>query len=208
MGPLIDLTGQRFGRWTVLALSEGGHNARWLCTCDCGTTRPVTGKSLRGGVSTSCGCRTREVSSARLTKHGHTRGYTETRAYRAWRAMINRCTNPNDESWEYYGGRGIKICRRWRRSFKAFYADMGDPPPGMTLDRWPNNDGNYEPGNCRWATPKQQRANQRPKSRHRRPFSAEVIARRVATWHRNRRIKRLVVRGVGCGRTKAEGALP
>jgi hypothetical protein len=87
----------------------------------------------------------------------------ETTEHRSWRGMIERCENPKHIGFKYYGGRGIKVCARWRLSFKDFIADMGPKPtPAHTIDRWPNLDGDYEPGNCRWATPREQRLNQRP----------------------------------------------
>lgn len=89
-------------------------------------------------------------------------GMSASRTYGKWSSMVSRCTNPNDPRWEDYGGRGITVCLRWRHSFLYFLADMGEAPEGLTLDRFPNNDGNYEPGNCRWATPSEQVANRRP----------------------------------------------
>ena len=92
-----------------------------------------------------------------------THGMSNTQIYRSWTQMIQRCENPNNIGFKYYGGRGIKVCKRWH-TFENFFADMGEPPVGKSLDRWPNNDGNYEPENCRWATIFQQAKNQRPKS--------------------------------------------
>jgi hypothetical protein len=155
---LIDLTGQHFGRWTVLALhpKRSKHrNARWHCVCDCGGERLVAASSLRQGGSKSCGCLQRECK----TKHGHTKGGKVTRAYRCWVAMRQRCFNPNHEAYPYYGGRGITVCERWL-SFENFFADMGAPPRNRTLDRIDVN-GNYEPNNCRWASTFEQSRNKR-----------------------------------------------
>ena len=93
-----------------------------------------------------------------MTTHGHCSGYAFTPEYRSWKTMIQRCTNANFPRFKDWGGRGIKVCERWL-TFENFYADMGDRPAGKTLDRWPNHGGDYEPGNCRWATPKEQQAN-------------------------------------------------
>ena len=155
---LIDLTGQRFGRWQVTALSRRGTRVFWLCECSCGTIRPVRSGDLRSGLSTSCSC----FRAERSTRHGH----QKSRVYATWAAMIQRCENPGNPGFKYYGGRGICVCERWR-SFEAFLADMGEPPAGMngkraaySLDRI-DNDGNYKSGNCRWATSKEQVANRR-----------------------------------------------
>lgn len=145
----IDISGQRFGRWEVMSRAKG---SKWHCRCDCGAERVVTGSSLKLGKSQSCGCYSRE----RSTTHGMER----TSIYNIWAHMLRRCTNPNASSYAHYGGRGIKVCDRWR-SFENFYADMGDrPTSGHSLDRI-NNNGNYEPGNVRWATAKQNIRNRR-----------------------------------------------
>ncbi len=99
---------------------------------------------------------TRGLSSL---KHGHNRLGAVTPTYHAWANMIKRCYNANATQWKYYGAKGISVCARWRSSFIAFLADMGECPPGLEIDRWPNQNGNYEPGNCRWATRKQQMRN-------------------------------------------------
>jgi hypothetical protein len=168
MSKLIDLTGKRFGRWTVRALhperARYGHSVvtRWICDCDCDVRRVVLGDNLRSGISTSCGCLRREQQIQRLTTHGQ----SKTRAYRIWRAMLTRCYNPNCPAYCNYGGRGIIVCERWH-SFVNFLADMGEPPDGLTLDRIDNN-GNYEPTNCHWASRLQQNQNRRPVKRKRR----------------------------------------
>lgn len=161
-----NLLGQRFGRLVVRA--EAGSNKfgmiRWLCDCDCGNQTTATGCHLRGSTR-SCGCLKRE-NAAKIGRelhptHGHAGRGRKTRAYHSWDAMLQRCTNPNHKAYKNYGGRGIAVCDRWR-DFEAFLADMGEPPEGLTLDRYPNNDGNYEPENCRWATREEQNAGRRP----------------------------------------------
>lgn len=151
-----DLTGSRFGRWLVVArFTPKPHEAgdrktersfRWLCRCDCGVERVVRARLLREGTSASCGC-------GKLKR----RGLTATRAYYVWYDMLARCYKETNRSFRRYGGRGITVCERWHE-FENFLADMGQPPPNLSIDR-ENNDGNYEPGNCRWATRSQQQQN-------------------------------------------------
>ena len=166
----IDLTGQRFGR--LLVMSRGanlGRRAGWLCQCDCGSTCSVSTMALRSARTRSCGCLRQDGPRAANTRHGHAAA-DRTRTYRSWRSMIDRCTNQNDRGWKYWGGRGVTITPRWLQ-FEGFLADMGERPEGMTLDRFPDRNGNYEPGNVRWATAKQQANNRR----------SAVIAKAVGT---------------------------
>lgn len=150
-----DLTRQRFGHLIVLGPTKKrkGRKVVWLCVCDCGNVREVASNNLGSGNTKSCGCSRGKAN----TIHG----MAGTSIYRTWQDIIKRCENPKHSAYKYYGGRGIKICKYWRNSFEAFYADVGDRPEGMTLDRWPNNNGDYEPNNWRWATWKEQANNTR-----------------------------------------------
>lgn len=152
--------GDRFGRWVVSGETEpivsGGKKfPAWACRCDCGTSRNVTASSLKGGRSSSCGCLARERSSEVNTKHGENGRSPE---YYTWQAMRDRCNNPNNPRFSHYGGRGISVCAQWD-DYRVFLSDMGRRPTKVhSLDRI-NNDGNYEPSNCRWATSHQQMTN-------------------------------------------------
>jgi hypothetical protein len=167
---IIDLTGKRFGRLVVLALHAEKSRFGWVCRCDCGGERIVRGSDLIRGMSKSCNCLRKEMFAKRSTKHGLCRS----RAYQSWKGMKARCFNPRDRAYPDYGGRGITVCERWL-IFENFYADMGERPPGMSLDRI-NNDGNYEPGNCRWATVAEQLANRRPRRHSKRRRKRSSLA--------------------------------
>lgn len=162
----VNLVGQQFGRWTVISREPNTKQgwSTWLCHCECGNKKTLVGTVLTQGKSRSCGCLHREMCIERSTKHGHaTNGISPT--YHSWASMLARCNNPNNTSYPDWGGRGIGVCERWS-DFRNFLLDMGEKPPNTSIDRI-NNDGNYEPSNCRWATAIQQRRNRRqpkPKS--------------------------------------------
>jgi hypothetical protein len=157
MPAAIDMVGQVVGRWTVIARGANYKNgdARWVCRCECGTERLIQGWMLRGRTTGGC---VRCGNDAKST-HGHTKGGRATPMYMTWVGMIARCTNAHHVKYHLYGGRGISVCARWLHSFSAFVEDMGTKPSEChSLDRI-NGDGDYEPGNCRWATLEQQNQN-------------------------------------------------
>jgi len=167
----VTLTGRRFGRLTVVAAAghpriRGEISRAWLCHCDCGAEGIWTSRQLLSCGTRSCGCLISDAARQHSTKHGHIVAQRKTPSYQSWTSMNTRCFNSNHTNYKDYGGRGITVCERWCRSnpqgFSNFLFDMGARPKGTTLDRFPNNDGNYEQGNCRWATRKEQASNQRP----------------------------------------------
>lgn len=170
-----NLLGKTFGRLLVVA-EAGTHRSRraiWLCRCECGNEKEICSAELLRGATKSCGCLQRDIATQmvieRCTTHGEAGRVVVTPEYRAWRGAKQRCTNPNIKSWADYGGRGISMAPEWLNSYETFLAYIGRKPEGRdargrslySLDRFPNNDGNYEPGNVRWATRKQQANNKR-----------------------------------------------
>ena len=154
----IDIVGHRFGTLTVLEsagvhVCPSGHRvSMWKCVCDCGTVCVMYGNYIRNKPHPSCGCR----KIAKATTHGRSKDDV----YSIWRGMIKRCHLPGSTSYRLYGAAGVSVCERWRESFEAFIADVGERPSSShSIDRYPNCTGNYEPGNVRWATAKEQNNN-------------------------------------------------
>lgn len=158
----LSIPGRRFGRWTVLRFAGiSREKSMWRCVCDCGARRIVKGNELTSGRSRSCGCYRNDRTAERSLIHGDARRGRITKEFQAWVGLIQRCTNRSHRKYPDYGGRGIRVCVRWRSSFQNFLHDVGRAPSRRySIDR-ENNDGNYTPSNVRWATPSQQRRNQR-----------------------------------------------
>lgn len=169
-----------FGRLTVVSFAgrraESGNrfSATWKCLCVCGNFVIISTRVLNSGRSRSCGCLHNEQLVARSKKHGDAKRGNRSSEYTAWLRMKSRCYNKNTVNYADYGGRGIKVCERWLNSYVDFISDMGrKPAPSLTLERM-NNSGNYEPVNCKWATRKEQRRNQRARVyRHKKYWKAK-----------------------------------
>jgi hypothetical protein len=173
----IDITGKKFGRLTVIELVgvSPHRKALWRCKCDCGNFSIVVISNLLNGTTKSCGCMNRDQIIGRSYKHG----LSDSHEYSVYLGMLSRCYNKNNTEYKNYGGRGIKVCDRWRESFLNFFGDMGECPNRYTIDRI-NNDGDYEPENCRWIDTLRQANNKRTN----RYLTYKGEAHTVADWAR------------------------
>lgn len=197
------VSGHRFGRWVILKEAPRRGNHRYAeCKCDCGSVCEVNIDSLYKGTSTSCGCYSVELCK----RHGHATEGKQSPTYVSWCSLIQRCTNPKSPYWADYGGRGITVCDRWREDFVNFLADVGERPSlKHSIDRFPDKNGNYEPGNVRWATDHEQKRN----TRYTRNITVDGVTHCLADWARTlgcrpNAIRSLTIRGASWEQAVAE----
>lgn len=190
MPKFLDISGQKINKLTAISVVERGKRPKWLWRCECGTERVIQASNVRSGNTKSCGCWREETRGCTQKIGGEvvfTHQKSGTPEYRAWSGMKERCSNPRHKSFHNYGGRGIRVCQRWLESFNNFFADMGPRPSrNHSMDRWPDKDGNYEPGNVRWATPSQQMNNVRYNCR----LTIDGTSLTIAQWCRHFGVKR------------------
>lgn len=196
----IDLTGRTFGRWTVIGVATPGKNMKWKCRCKCGTERDVSGRNLRGGLTTSCGCRKDELTAQR-NREGATHGMCGQTTFNSWRALMSRCRSRNDVQYKSYGGRGILVCENIASSPRNLLALLGARPPRDTIERI-DNGAHYSCGKCpeclkngwplnvRWAT----RGEQNRNTRQNRNITIDGVVRCAADWADIYGIPRYLVR--------------
>ena len=178
MGKFIDLTKQKFGRLTVIERKENNKrkNAQWLCQCNCGNYSIVVARDLRNSNTKSCGCFQKDQTRSASYIHGYGSVKIKNRTYKTWAQMHHRCNNPNSQNYKNYGGRGIKVCKKWWK-FEGFLQDMGERPLNMSIDRI-DNDGHYCKKNCQWSTAKGQARNRKTN----RLFTIDGITKCLAEW--------------------------
>lgn len=175
MPPRIDLSGKKFGRWSVVGAPESRDGrVYWDCLCDCGTRKSILGDNLRQGYTVSCGCYRDEKVSERQATHR----CSHTKVHNTWLRIKDRCYNKSNRFYKDYGGRGISVCIRWLKSFEDFLADVGEPPSMTHSIERIKNDGNYEPGNVKWATKIEQSNNRRSN----RMFTHNGETKSLAQW--------------------------
>lgn len=186
----LDLAGKKLGRYLVLKETKfktKSGNIKWECICDCGKVKIVIGRNLTNGNTISCGCYKKEKMSDMMKLIKKTHGLSKTRQYGIWSHMLNRCNSKKNIGYSLYGGRGIKVCDRWLK-FENFWEDMkANYSDSLSIDRIDNN-GNYEPGNCRWATPEQQQQNKR-QSKNGRLITYEGQTKTLMQWAKSLKMR-------------------